>query len=119
MSIKFQEETIKHYRLLKDGTVSQHAHMIGLHEMEPLIVAMDAMLRYAKAHKKAYGSDLSNDGVLGDYFLDTIKGLRGLLNGMGAVAMERNITTDSKDNGCVEGMFWDCVSNGGFEQHIS
>ena len=113
--MKYQKETIDEYRKLKEGTVAQRSHMMGLENNEPLIVAMDAMLRYAKAVRRAYGSTIADDGVLGGYYIDAINGLRGLLDGMGAIAMENDITTDTKDNGCIESIFFKCLEFGGFD----
>ena len=114
--MRYQNETMKAYHKLKPGTIAIHSHAMGMSESEPLIVAMDAMLRYAKAYKKAYDTNLADDGVLGECWLDAVKGIRGLLNGNGAVAMEKDITTDSKDNGCVEEMFWAAMDIAGFTE---
>ena len=113
---KYQDETIKEYRKLTDKTISQKSMDIGLHEYEPLIVAMDSMLRYAKAVKRGYDTRVGEDGFLGDYFKDVITGLRGLLNGNGAIAIERNISTDTKDNGAVESLFWYCMEEAGLKE---
>ena len=114
--MKYQDETVKEYRKLKDGTVAQHQHQQGLHNNEPLTVCMDSMLRYAKAYKRAYGGKIADDGVLGVHFLDTIKGIRGLLDGQGAYAMETCKSTDSKDNGCIETIFWTALHEAGFTE---
>ena len=114
--LALQPETIAEYDKLPIGTVSQQAHRLGINSNEPLIAAMDALLHYAKAYRKAFGGDLADDGVLGDFWLDAAKGVRGLLNGNGAVAMERNISTDSKDNGAVESMFWQAMAIAGFKE---
>ena len=111
-----QLETLQHYLKLEKGSMAQAAHKKGLKENEPIIVAMDAMIRYAKAHKKAYDIPLSFDWVLGPNWLEIVKGIRGLCDGDGAVAMENEITTDSKDNGCIEGMFWDALNIAGYTE---
>src|SRR3970040_819289 len=112
--MKYQKETLEEYHKITNGTMAQQSMRLGLAEAEPLLVAMDAMLRYAKAYKKAYDAKLFEDGVLGPEFGMAIAGIRGLLNGNGAVAMERNITTDSKDNGVIESLYWKCCEVGGF-----
>jgi hypothetical protein len=101
---------------IRRGTISARSHKLGVDNGEPLILAFEAMLRYARAHQKRYDSPLSNDFVLGPLYLDIIRGLRGLLGGDGAVAMERGITTDSKDNGVLEEMFWHCMDSAGFKE---
>ena len=114
--MRYQDETLNQFEKLAPGTMAQAAHKKGLKENEPIIVAMDSMIRYAKAHKKAYDIPLSFDWVLGPNWLEIVKGIRGLLDGDGAVAMENGITTDSKDNSTVEAMFWDALSIAGFEE---
>ena len=115
--MNYQIETIRQFNKLAPGTIAHHSHRKGITEYEPIIVAMDAMIRYAKAHKKAYDIPLSFDWVLGSNWLDTVKGIRGLLDGDGAVAMENEKPSrDSKDNGCIEGMFWDALSIAGYEE---
>jgi hypothetical protein len=84
--------------------------------VEPLIVMMDALIRYAKAHEKRFESKLAEDYVLGPLWLNAAKGVRGLLNGDGALAHEEGWNTDSKDNGAVEGMFWDAMALAGFKE---
>lgn len=100
-------------------TVQTQSHEIGFYAGEPLIVAMDAMIRYAKAHRKAYGSTLCEDYALGERWLAATKALRGLLDGQGAVAMELDRSTDSKDNGTVEAMFWSAIELAGFTQETA
>lgn len=105
-NLKLQPETLEEIAKLKPGTVAYQIMQLGIRENEPLLIAMDAMIRYAKAHQSRFESPLGEDYVLGEYFLDTIKGIRRLLNGNGAVANERDNITDSKDNGVIEGMYW-------------
>ncbi len=50
------------------------------------------------------------------YLGSTAKGIRALLNGDGAIAMKKGITTDSKDNGAVEEMFWQAMNTAGFTE---
>ena len=109
--MKYQDETMKQFEKLAPGTISEASHRKGLKENEPIIIAMDAMIRYAKAYTKANDVPLSFDWTLGPNWLDVVKGIRGLLDGDGAVAMENEEPSrDSKDNGCIEGMFWDALS---------
>ena len=114
--LALQPETIAEYDKIPKGTIAEQAHRLGINTNEPLIAAMDALLHYAKAYKSAYGDRLADDGVLGQCWLDAAKGIRGLLNGNGAVAMERNISTDSKDNGAVESMFWTALQIAGYQE---
>lgn len=111
-----QTETVEALLKIPKGTVAQQSSMLGIAGGEPLLLAMDGLLRYAKAYRKAYQSNLSDDGVLGAEWLNAAKGIRGLLNGNGVVAMERNISTDSKDNGAIEDIFWAALKVAGFDE---
>jgi hypothetical protein len=97
------------------GTVSAASMALGVRENEPLLVAFDAMIRYAKAHQKRFESPLGEDYVLGPEFGQVIAGLRALLNGDGAVAHEKDITTDSKDNGVLESLYWKACEIAGLD----
>lgn len=98
------------------GTVAYAEMQQGRAHKEPLFFAMDGAIRYAKAYKARFEQPVKEDYVLGPEFLSWITGLRGLLNGMGAVAMERGSTRDSKDNGTLEAMFWAAMEIGGFTE---
>ncbi len=110
-----QPETRAEIRKLPHGTVSEASMRLGVANNEPLLVAMDAMLRYAKAYSTRNEALLGSDRFLSDPYFEAIKGIRALLNGDGAVAMERNITTDSKDNGVIESLYWHCCREAGID----
>lgn len=110
-----QPETLAEIAKLTPGTVAAASMQLGARAHEPLLEAMDAMLRYAKAYSKCYEALLGSDGFLSEPYFEVIKGLRTLLNGNGAVAMERNITTDSKDNGVIESLYWHCCREAGID----
>lgn len=110
----YQPETIAQVTKLTPGTIAHQSHLLGMHSAEPLIVALDSMIRYAKAHKARFESPLAEDYFLGPQWLEAVKGIRALLNGDGAVAHELGRTTDSKDNGACEGMFWAALEAAGF-----
>lgn len=110
-----QLETVNAMDKVPKGTIAAEEAALGLREREPILFAMDGMIRYAKAYEWAYESKIATDGALGDEYRSVITGLRGLLNGQGGVAMERRISTDSKDNGSIEEMFWAAVRIAGFE----
>lgn len=109
-----QPETLAELARIPRGTVAEQSMRLGRLNDEPLLLALDGLLRYAKAYRQRFESPLAEDGVLGPCWLDAAKGLRGLLNGDGAVAMERGVTTDSKDNGALEGIFWHALRAAGF-----
>ena len=116
VTVTYQEEVSIEFKKIAPETIAAQEARLGLQRYEPLLVAMDAMIRYARAYKKHYEGHLKDDYVLGPQFLRAIMGIRGLLNGQGGVALEMGISTDSKDNGMIEGLFWRAVEIGGFEE---
>lgn len=113
---QFQPESEAQFSKVSARTVAAQSNALGVENAEPLIVIMDSLIRYAKAYEVRFGGRLSEDYVLGPLWVQTAKGVRGLLNGDGAVANEQGVTTDSKDNGCIEGMFWAAVKAAGFKE---
>ena len=113
---RWQSETVGRMESVPANVVSGNAHRIGMGATEPIIMILDALIRYAKAHEKRFESKLAQDYVLGVEWLAMAKGARALLNGDGAVAHERGLNTDSKDNGACEAMFWDALEIAGFGQ---
>jgi hypothetical protein len=114
MNITLQPETKAHLTRPTPGTVAWQSQNVGLEHGEPLVLILDGLLRYAKAHAARYGSPVAEDYVLGKYWLEALQGIHGLLDGAGAVALERNRTTDSKDNGVCEAIYWDARDAAGF-----
>lgn len=111
-----QPESNRAAVVLQPGTVAAVSHALGERNGEPLIHGLDGMLRYAKAYSLCFDSPLCNDYFLGPHWLETVKGLRGLLNGQGVVAMERDRSTDSKDDGVCEAIFWEAMEAAGFTE---
>lgn len=112
----FTLDTVLAAEKIPADTVSEQSHKLGMMHGEPLIMAMDCAMQYANSYHSAYGGRLKDDGVLGEHWLDWVKGLHGLLNGDGAVAMQRGITTDSKCNGAMEEMYWKALAAAGFKE---
>lgn len=113
----FSNNAIKRQQELKKsspGTVSLDSHSWGMSRDEPLIVMMDCLRTYAVAYEKKFQAYLADDAVLGNAWLNAANGIRALLNGDGAAAMLIDRSTDSKDNGTVETMFWDAMRAAGF-----
>lgn len=113
---RYELETIKTARKLPRGSVAEYSHKTGMVGAECLIVVLDSLLKYAKAHQKRFETPLAEDYVLGVEWLEAIKGVRGLLNGNGQVANVAGITTDSKDNRSCEAMFWTAIAVAGFKE---
>lgn len=113
---RYTPETIAHANRLPAGTVSEQAHKYGMEQGEPLLIAMDALFKYADTYWRKFNCQLANDHVLGQEWLKAVVGIRALLNGDGQVAMAKDITTDTKDNGCIESLFWDALRVAGFKE---
>lgn len=113
---RYSAEAIAEANKLTIGTVNEHAHKYGMENGEPLIVMMDALLKYADAYRTRFEQPLADDGVMGGPWLNAARGVRALLNGDGSIALQKNITTDTKDNGCVEAMFWAAIQRAGFKE---
>ena len=114
--LRYEPETRAAFAAVPHGTVAKDSHGLGLDGCEPLIVILDSLIRYAKAYERRMGQPLADDGVLADCWLDCAKGVRGLLDGDGALAMEANRSTDSKDNGACETMFWSALRLAGYQE---
>jgi hypothetical protein len=78
-AIELQPETMLAIAKLDPKCVDAHSTRLGINDAEPLLVAMDGLLRYAKAYEKRFEGKLAEDYALGDYWVDAIKGLHGLL----------------------------------------
>lgn len=113
---QFTPETVSAANKLPVGTLSEHSHKYGMEQGEPLIVMMDCLLKYARTYRQRFEGPLADDYVLGVHWKEAASAIRGLLNGDGQVAMAKQITTDSKDNGCIEQLFWDCLKEAGFQE---
>lgn len=116
----YQPETAKAYDRIPYGTIAHQSHSIGMNGTEPLIVILDSLIRYAKAHEARFESKLSQDYFLGPLFLQALTATRELLNGNGAAANEFEAKgagcRDSKDNGACEQMFWSALGLAGFKE---
>lgn len=116
MKYSFQPETLTAFYKINPSSVAHREAMVGMDSNEPLLVCVDSLLRYAKAHEQRFEDKLSEDYVLGPEWLNAAKGIRALLNGSGAVAHELGISTDSKDNGMIESIFWSAMAAAGFKE---
>ncbi len=116
VSYRYTDATLDEARKLNHGTVDEHAHIMGMAHAEPIIVMLDCLIQYATIYKVRFEGLLCEDQYLGQYWLDALKGVHNLLNGDGAVAMMRGVTTDSKSNGACEGMFWSAMKTAGFTE---
>jgi hypothetical protein len=113
---RYRPETVVAANKIQIGTQNELAHKLGMQEGEPLIVIMDALLNYAEAYRDRQGEMLATDGVLGQPWLEAATGIRALLNGQGAIAMRKDISTDTFDGGALECMFWSAMAMAGFTE---
>lgn len=114
MNVTLQPETKAHLTRPTPGTVNWQSQNVGLEHGEPLILILDGLLRYAKAHEARMGAKIADDGYASGPWFEALEGVHALLNCDGAVAMERGRATDSKDNGVCEAIYWDARDAAGF-----
>jgi hypothetical protein len=113
---RFAPETIAQANKVPVGTVNEKSHKLGMEHGEPLIVMMDSLIKYAEAYRERFNTLLADDYFMGEQWLQAARAVRALLNGDGVVAWKKDRSTDSKDNGAIEGMFWDAMSLAGFKE---
>jgi hypothetical protein len=113
---RYRPETVVAANKLPVGSQEETRHKLGMQEGEPLIVIMDALLNYAEAYRDRQGELLATDGVLGQPWLEAVRGIRALLNGQGAIAMRKDLSSDSFDGGAMEDMFWNALGMAGFTE---
>lgn len=113
---RYSAEAVTAANKIPLGCVNEKAHKDGMLNGEPLTIAMDCLVKYAEAYQIRFEQKLSEDYVLGPEWLKAATAIRALLNGDGAIALKNGITTDSKDNGCIEDMFWSALALAGFGQ---
>jgi hypothetical protein len=100
---QYSHKLLKACEVLTPDTVARDEQARGMMKAEPLIVAFDALAKYAENYKAEFDSDLATDGYLADYWLDSIKAIRKLLSGPGL-----------KDNGVLEELYWQSLKYAGF-----
>lgn len=98
---RLQPATMQALGKVPHGTVNARSVALGLDSGEPLLIIADALLRYAKAYRRRFGGFVANDGVGGDAFRAMLRGVKVFLDFDGGVALERGLTTDSKDNAAM------------------
>lgn len=114
---RYSAETIAAANRIPVGVVNEQSHKLGMERGEPLIIMLDCLLKYAESYRLRNESDLADDMVMGEYWLDSLKAVHSLLNGDGQVAMHLGRTTGSKDNGACESVFADCLTMAGFDRN--
>lgn len=71
----------------------------------PILLALRAIRSYRSFHEQEYGSDISEDYVLGPELAELAQGLRGLLNGQ----------TGRLDCGTIDGYLCELIKSCGGE----
>jgi hypothetical protein len=117
-SAGYQPETIEAMERLATQCPRTRAFQeakLGMSEAEPLLVMMDAAIRYIKAYTKENDRKMVDDCMAAPEIRSILSGIRGFLNFNGGVAYEKGITTDSKDNGMIESLFWKACDLAGID----
>lgn len=100
-----------------NGTVAADDMYHGVLHNEPLLVMADCLLRYAKAYAQRWEQPVSADGFLGEPFKEALFGVRALLNGNGAYAMESG-RRESFDGGTLDHILCQAAEIGGFGHEL-
>jgi hypothetical protein len=116
ITVALRPETVSAHNSITLGTQAEASVNLGANNGEPLLVIMDGLLAYAQDHQAQFGSKLADDYFLGPEWLSAATGIRSLLNGNGAIANRFNKSTDSKDNGALESVFWCAMDAAGFTE---
>ena len=101
--------TVAELAKIPKNTVAEQSAKRGVMRAEPILLGLDGMLRFAHAYVSKHGSPIADDYVARPEFIGALRGIHGLLNFDGAVAMERGYNTDSKDNGVCEAIYWEAL----------
>lgn len=112
---RYTAEAVAAANKIAVGCVNEQSHKYGMENAEPLIVAADCMLKYAQAYRQRYENGLANDFALSESFAHILGGLKALMDADGAVALFKDITTDTKDNGAVCDILLAACKAGGFD----
>ena len=73
-----------------------------------IVAGLTALAAYACAHEERYGSKLAEDGVLGEAWLDALRGFRAMLNG----------ELGNLDGGFLDAAFCNLHRTAGFEGEL-
>ncbi len=128
MHYSLQPETVEAMEHLKKtcpGTVSTRDMQMGYESAEPLLVMMDAAVRWVKAYRARFESPAGDDYMAKPEIGSILSGIRGLINFDGAAAMEHDVAggldtprrgySDSKDNGVIESLYWKACEIAGID----
>lgn len=100
--MNYQQETLTIFKqfehLFNDNQSALSVHLLGKRMGEPFYVMADGLIRWAKAHEKYYGSPLGKDYYCRPLFIAIAYALTQAGSTIGVIALDKGITTDSKDN---------------------
>lgn len=86
------------------------ARHVNSWQFSPIAKMIKALAEYADDYHSRYpDSKLSDDYVLGAYWIESLKGIRGLLNG----------ELDGLDGGLTDSIILDMALNNGFDEERS
>ena len=116
--IAFQAETLaalEHLHTIAPGTVALRNAETGFRVGEPLLIIADQCIRYAKAYAGQFDQPISDDFMAAPEFSSLLSGFRALLNFDGAAKWEGEKSTDTKDNGMIESLYWTACEIAGID----
>jgi hypothetical protein len=93
---------------------------IGIDNAEPLLIILDSIIRYCKAHEARFGSKIGMDYIACEHIKSMLSGVKGMFNFDGGVAMERQSLglscLDSKDSSMMSEMTSVAMEIAGIEE---
>lgn len=102
--MKLEKEITDIIGKLDNNSCSDQEMILGIRNDEPILIIVNSLLRYCKAHTKRYECLIGDDSYSCRYVKKIIDGVDGLLSCNGGVAMEKGLSLDSKDNGKISKM---------------
>lgn len=114
----YQPETVEAIRQLDNtcpGTVSHRAMATGAANAEPVLIILDAAIRWIKAYRTRFDDFPGNDYMARHEIGAILAGARALLNFDGGYANEAGLLRDSKDNGTLENLYWTACELAGLD----
>ena len=102
---RWQKESNDAFRTAGNSGRAFQEMLTGVKGLEPQLIILDSIIRYAKAYERRYGHKITEEGTLFDSFSDMLNGVHNFMCYQGAIALESDSSFDSKDNGVMEIMF--------------
>lgn len=113
----------EHLATTSPRAVAARDALISIQNAEPVLVMLDAAIKWAKAYRARFERPVSEDSMAAQEIGAILAGARALHNFDGAKKMERDARnldapsdwTDSKENGMLESLYWTACEIAGID----